>query len=1104
MFKFRKIRSALHILLVCALLVTTCNIGTITAAAVSEEPIYSAGDFTFSSGQDAQAIPASSVSALSGLSSGTVFIDFTPSSVNTANSLFSLSNSAYSDAHFHVYIDNRGFLGLEIRNTGEKSYLNIQAPVEVTRNTRHLMALTADPTDGYKFYFDGDLVFHMPISLLASWNYTYRFMSAVNGVDVGYIGATYRAGTYGYPYYGTVGRVEVYDSVLSQSELEAKTYMEKDPGIIKQENVFSFEDWNTNGIRIPSILRTDKGTIIATGDIRFGNAGGGSNDPPNNCDVGVRVSSDNGETWSAPKMLVNFLDYPNQALNYLPTSSASYCDSLLVNGGNGRVYFFCDAMTGNVRAPYAAASSGYTSDGYLILLDSAGAQYELHEDTGIVYKDGIETSYTVGPDFTLYKTDASGAQTVAGNIFYATYGTYNETDIPRKTELRVINTVFLVMCYSDDGGYTWSAPKLLNNGLKTNDEKHFGTAPGIGIVIQHGKNQGRIIVPIYYNSSSFSGMSGSVLYSDDGGATWIRGKSPNDARVAAGLAQVSMGEIQIVEMPSEGDNVSSQLKMFVRQSGGVLIATSYDGGETWDPDMPKDSALVAPVPYGGCQQSVINYSHPIDGHPAVIFANAAANSRSNGTIRIGLIEENGVDSNNRVNYTFNWVHQKVIRAGEFGYSALMEMPNGNIVCFYEQESRPDNIHSLVYGEYTLDYIKNVQPGAPSMIYSATDVTIPDESGNYPAIPSNNLSQIADLHDGTIIVRFTPSNVSSVSSLIGISNSQQGQQNSHFHLYFSNNQLGFEIRQQSGGDYQKSSAAVSIQANQEYCAAFSANSNYGYQLFLNGQLVLDLPIESLTSTLGYGFIDNISGIDAGYLGLTRRNAPKGEPTSFQYPFAGEISEIQVFDQALSSTYLAGATNVVPSANQVYSAKDLVITQSSDAVALDADTVSRLSQMNSGTIVVKFTPTQLSSVHSLIGVSNNNDGQQDSHFHLYVASGRLGYEIRRQTGGDFMKSVASVELSANQEHIAAFVASENGGYKLFFDGELVQVIAPSEFPSTGYGFLSDIPGINSAYIGKTDRGSGGFTYPYLGSVDSIKVFDTVVPDATLEAWTLYGGF
>ena len=90
-------------------------------------------------------------------------------------------------------------------------------------------------------------------------------------------------------------------------------------------------------------------------------------------------------------------------------------------------------------------------------------------------------------------------------------------------------------------------------------------------------------MPLYYNSNSFSGMSGAVLYSDDNGATWHLGESPNDARAAAGLSKIGMGEIQIVEMPPEGDDVSTQLKMFVRQSGGVLIATSYDGGQTWAP-----------------------------------------------------------------------------------------------------------------------------------------------------------------------------------------------------------------------------------------------------------------------------------------------------------------------------------------------------------------------------------------------------------------------------------------------------------------------------------------------------------------------------------------
>ena len=47
-----------------------------------------------------------------------------------------------------------------------------------------------------------------------------------------------------------IDSVRVYDTALAQDVLEAETYIEKDSGIIRQENVFSFEDWNTEGIRI--------------------------------------------------------------------------------------------------------------------------------------------------------------------------------------------------------------------------------------------------------------------------------------------------------------------------------------------------------------------------------------------------------------------------------------------------------------------------------------------------------------------------------------------------------------------------------------------------------------------------------------------------------------------------------------------------------------------------------------------------------------------------------------------------------------------------------------------------------------------------------------
>ena len=859
-------------------------------------PIYHKSNLSFTSADSAIKLSDEEVTKLSGLNGGTITVTFTANNLSVASSLISISRGDVTDGHIHVYLDKRGFLGIEARNHGETRYLNLQAPVEVTENVQHRLAITADPSVGYSFYFDGRFVYQMPSSLLTKWKYNYRFFSSIDNSTVGYLGATYRNGTFAYPYYGTIDDIAIYDSAIDRESLLGMTSTGVNAGPVRQDNVFTVGDWNTEGIRIPSILKTTHGTMIAAGDIRYGDAAGTSNDPPNNCDIGIRISADEGRTWGEPKMLLNFEDYPNEPQVPIAKDSASYCDSLLVEGLNGRVFYFCDAMTGNVRAPYAAASSGYTSEGYLILKDSSGEQYELHENDGVVYKDNSPTNYTVSKDFTLYRDGM-----IAGNIFYTNYGTYDKQDTPRKTELRVVDTVFLVMMYSDDGGYTWSSPKLMNSGLKASNMKHFGTAPGIGITIKTGKNAGRIIVPIYYNTSSFSGMSGAVLYSDDNGESWSLGKSPNDARAREGLSKVSMGEIQIVEMPSEGDSVSTQLKMFVRQSGGVLIATSYDGGETWDSDMPKDPALIAPVPYGGCQQSVINYGAKIDGKPAVVFANAAANNRSNGTIRIGLINSDSTNATGRRNYSFDWQYKKVIRSGEFGYSSLVELSNGNIGMLYEQESRPDNIHTLVYGEYTLGYLTGKGDVKPSEVYRVGDLSLPLSDGTYPTIDGDELSALSSLGEGTIAVSFTPGEMSSNYSFIGISDSTAGNQNSYFHFYYGDKKLGFEVRRQNGGDFAKYDVAAPLIVGKTYSAVLTASSDDGYRIYLDGVELLHIKPDDLIGP-GYGFISSVPNVNAGYIGKTKRIAASGQKAAFEYPFKGRIESLVVYKEVLNSNLI----------------------------------------------------------------------------------------------------------------------------------------------------------------------------------------------------------
>ena len=103
---------------------------------------------------------------------------------------------------------------------------------------------------------------------------------------------------------------------------------------------------------------------------------------------------------------------------------------------------------------------------------------------------------------------------------------------------------------------------------------------------------------------------------------------------------------------------NGQLKMFMRNTGDfVKIATSFDGGQTWDSNVIEDRNLREPY----CQLSVINYSKKIDGKPAIIFSNPNSTSRSNGTVRVGLISENGTYENGEPKYEFEWKYNKLVK-----------------------------------------------------------------------------------------------------------------------------------------------------------------------------------------------------------------------------------------------------------------------------------------------------------------------------------------------------------------------------------------------------------------------------------------------------------
>ena len=114
---------------------------------------------------------------------------------------------------------------------------------------------------------------------------------------------------------------------------------------------------------------------------------------------------------------------------------------------------------------------------------------------------------------------------LVGNIFFT-------TNITGK--LRVAKESYIWMSYSDDDGKNWSSPIDITPQIKLPWMKFYGIGPGIGLVLKHGKNKGRIIIPTYSSNHPFEldfSQSSRVIYSDYHGKSWKSGEAVNDKRM---------------------------------------------------------------------------------------------------------------------------------------------------------------------------------------------------------------------------------------------------------------------------------------------------------------------------------------------------------------------------------------------------------------------------------------------------------------------------------------------------------------------------------------------------------------------------------------------
>ena len=432
----------------------------------------------------------------------------------------------------------------------------------------------------------------------------------------------------------------------------------------KYQTIFSADTGGpTEFYRIPSMITTETGVVVACADARYYTKA----DNPNRIEKVVRISLDSGETWG--EYIVAVKEYGNEKNR----SSAAIDPILTYDKDRNRIYLhYCHTPAG-IGIRNSRCCIGEDNNGNRII-NSKFKKYILKN--GFLYTlKGKQTKFKVFDNGDVFKDYKHVGNIYTGHAF--------------KEE----GTSFLMMCYSDDEGYTWSKPRSLNSLVKEEYMSFIGPGPGNGIVLEKGKYKGRIVVPIYYGTrKSPLRLSCCVIYSDDNGETWKRGETPNNTRFIDGK-KANHFTITNSEMLTESQVIEQDdgtLKYFMRNHNpkrSIAVAYSKDGGETWD-NFSLDDNLPQPI----CQSSVIKLNNM--DKPYVVLLNASdRNTRKCGTVK--LSEDDGE----------TFTYSRVLKEDDFCYCSLSLLPDGNIGALFEPD---EECNSIVFTKFSLEWIKGIE------------------------------------------------------------------------------------------------------------------------------------------------------------------------------------------------------------------------------------------------------------------------------------------------------------------------------------------------------------------------------------------------------------
>ena len=334
-------------------------------------------------------------------------------------------------------------------------------------------------------------------------------------------------------------------------------------GFPQQTDLFHQGEGGVHTYRIPALLETAKGTLLAVADARWEN----DRDLPGRISLVLRRSFDKGRTWSAAKPLRE-------------VAEGGVGDaSLLLDRRSGRVWCFHAYGPPGIGFPTARAGS-----------ETGPGTLQVHA----IYSDDDGVTWSAAVDLTPQLKDPSW------QAVFATSGTHFQTGTGRYLVPLVVRDgagkIAARNAYSDDAGRTWQVSPVIASDT---DESKVVEVAGGGVVqnLRNGKRRtvarsadgvrfeaashdealvdpgcnaglaryghGGVDLLLFTNAASEKRENLAVRYSADGGRHWSHPKRLH-AGPAAYSTVVPLRDGTIGVLYERGENYAAERITFAR------------------------------------------------------------------------------------------------------------------------------------------------------------------------------------------------------------------------------------------------------------------------------------------------------------------------------------------------------------------------------------------------------------------------------------------------------------------------------------------------------------------------------------------------------------